>query len=73
MKNPVVHDFIVNLYVFNNIIGSKMVKEITMGELKELVDNRMSRNKEFFEKNQVLTSNYDFAKKVIDYFYDLCV
>lgn len=73
MKNPVVHDFIVNLYVFNNTIGSKMVKEITMGELKELVDNRMSRNKDFFEKNQVLTSNYDFAKKVIDYFYDLCV
>lgn len=73
MKNPVMHDFIVTLYVFNNIISSKKVKDITMTELKNLVDNRMSRNKEFFEKNQILTAHYDFAKKVIDYFYELCV
>lgn len=73
MRNPVMHDFIVTLYVFNNVISSKKVKEITMTELKDLVDNRMSRNKEFFEKNQVLTAHYNFAKKVIDYFYDLCI
>lgn len=73
MKNPVMHDFIVTLYVFNNVISSKEVKEITMTELKNLVDNRMSRNKKYFDKNQVLTSHYDFAKKVIDYFYGLCI
>lgn len=73
MKNPVMHDFIVTLYVFNNVITSKKVKEITMEELKDLLDNRMSRNKEFFEKNQVLTSHYDFAKKIVDYFYGLCI
>jgi len=32
-----------------------------------------SRNKDFFEKNQVLIAHYDFAKKVIDYFHGLCV
>lgn len=73
MKNPVMHDFIVTLYVFNNVISSKKVRKITMTELKELVDNRMPSNKEFFEKNQMLTAHYDFAKKVIDYFYTLCV
>ena len=73
MKNPVMHDFIVALYVFNNVISSKKVREITMTELKDLVDNRMPRNKEFFEKNQILTAHYDFAKKVIDYFYELSV
>lgn len=67
------HDFIVTLYVFNNVISSKKVREITMTELKDLIDNRMSRNKEFFGKNQTITSHYDFAKKVIDYFYDLSV
>lgn len=73
MKNPVMHDFIVTLYVFNKVISSKKVKEITMTELKDLVDNRMPRNKDFFEKNQVLIAHYDFAKKVIDYFHGLCV
>lgn len=73
MKNPVMHDFIVTLYVFNNIITSNKVKEITMLELKDLVDNRMTRNKHYFEKNQIITSNYEFVKKVIDYFYELCI
>ena len=73
MKNPVMHDFIVTLYVFNNVISSKEVKRITMIELKGLLDNRMRRNKEFFNKNQILMANYDFAKKVVDYFYGLCV
>ena len=73
MTNPVMHDFIVTLYVFNKVISSKKVKEITMTELKDLVDNRMPRNKDFFEKNQVLIAHYDFAKKVIDYFHGLCV
>ena len=44
-----------------------------MKRLKDLLDNRMYRNKEFFEKNQVLTAHYDFAKKIIDYFHDLCI
>lgn len=73
MRNPVMHDFIVTLYVFNNIITSKRIKEVTMLELKSLVDERMTRSKTYFEKNQILTSHYDFAKKVIDYFYELSV
>ncbi len=73
MKNPVMHDFIVTLYVFNKVISSKKVKEITMAELKDFVDNRIYENKESFEKNQVLIAHYDFAKKVVDYFYSLSV
>ena len=73
MGNPVIHDFVVTLYVFNHVISSREAKETTMKELKNLVDNRMLRNKEFFEKNQILTANYSFVKKVIDYFYDLCI
>ena len=50
------------LYVFNKIISSKKIKKITLTELKDLIDNRMPRNKEFFEKNQVLLAHYNFAK-----------
>ncbi|WP_353892918.1 Abi family protein [Proteinivorax hydrogeniformans] len=73
MRNPVMHDFVVTLYVFNNIITSKRIREITMLELKEFTDDRMTRNKSYFNKNQLLISHYDFAKKVIDYFYELSV
>ncbi|MDD4569461.1 MAG: Abi family protein [Tepidanaerobacteraceae bacterium] len=73
MKNPVVHDFVVTLFVFNNVTTSEKIKKKTMEELKGLIDGRFIANKEFFRKNQLIISYYDFVKKVIDYFYGLCV
>lgn len=73
MKNPVIHDFVVTLFVFNNIVTSNGIKKNTMQELKDLVDNRFVKNKDFFKKNQLIISYYDFIKKIIDYFYGLCV
>ncbi len=54
MKNPVRHDFVVTLYVFNNVATSKKLKKKTMGELKDLIDGRFIANKEFFIKNHFL-------------------
>ncbi|WP_077370001.1 Abi family protein [Anaerosalibacter sp. Marseille-P3206] len=73
MRNPIIHDFVVTLYIFNNIATSEGIKRNTMEELKNLIDNRFTANKEFFEKNQLIISYYDFVKKIIDYFYDLCI
>lgn len=73
MKNPVIHDFVVTLFVFNSVATSKEIKKKTMEELKGLIDGRFIANKEFFRKNQLIISYYDFVKKVIDYFYGLCV
>ena len=73
MKNPVIHDFVVTLFVFNNVITSEKIKKKTMEDLKGLIDGRFIANKEFFRKNQLIISYYDFVKKVIDYFYGLCV
>lgn len=73
MKNPVIHDFVVTLFVFNNIVTSNGIKKNTMQELKDLVDNRFVKNKDFFKKNQLIISYYDFIKKIIDYFYGLYV
>ena len=69
MKNPIMHDFVVTLYVFNRIITSKNVKMQTINELKELVNIRFVRNKHYFDKNQIIKSYYRFIKKIIDYFY----
>ena len=73
MKNPVIHDLVVTLFIFNNIVTSNGIKKNTMQELKDLVDNRFVKNKDFFKKNQLIISYYDFIKKIIDYFYGLCV
>lgn len=73
MKNPIIHDFIVSLYVFNNIVTSEGIKKNYMNELKDFVDNRMIRNKEYFQDNQLIISYYKFVKNIIDYFYDLSI
>ena len=66
MKNPIIHDFVVSLYVFNNIVTSQGIKKNYMNELKDFVDNRMIRNKEYFQDNQLIISYYKFAKNIIE-------
>ena len=70
MSNPVVHDFVLLLYVFNKIVENKSAKEITYKNLKWLINERVPRHKEYFAKNEALTSSYQFVKKVFDFFID---
>jgi len=44
-----------------------------MDELKDFVDNRMVRNKEYFQDNQLTIYCYKFVKNIIDYFYGLSI
>lgn len=67
MINPVIHDFVVLLYTFDQVVTSKKTKEKTYQELKELFDVRIARHKEYYYDNAVLTSAYEFVKKIIDF------
>jgi len=73
LKNHIVHDFIISVYVFNNVVTSKEIKCNTMEELKELFENRFLKHKEYYEKVNILIENYKFVKKIIDYFHDMCL
>lgn len=73
MKNPIIHDFVVTLYVLVHMISSDDLRKSAIIELKDLIDNRFIQNKEYFEKNQIIITNYKFIKKIVDYFYELCV
>lgn len=73
LKNHIVHDFIISVYVFNNVVTSKEIKCNTMEELKELFENRFLKHKEYYEKVNILIENYKFVKKIIDYFHDMCI
>lgn len=73
MDNPIIHDFIVTLYVLTYMISSDKTRKSAIIELKELMDNRFTKHKEYFEKNQIIRTNYKFVKKVVDYFFEMCI
>lgn len=70
MGNPVIHDFVCLLFVFDNIVSSEMVKIHTMNELRQLFTGRILRNANFYKNNIEITESYRFVKMVIDHFTD---
>lgn len=73
MSNPVIHDFVVTLYIFNLVVSSSKIKKYTMRELKRLISLRCRKHRDYFEKNMDIISYYNFTKKVVDYFYAQCI
>lgn len=61
-------EFVALLYTYNLIVSDKIRCHRTQ-ELKDLFFKRMLKKKEFFEKNELIKSNYDFACKVINFFF----
>lgn len=73
MGNRSVHDFVVMLCCFQNIVSSPGVRQRQIGKLKALIDHRFLLHREYFAENKLLTSNYDFIKKVIDKIAQECI
>ena len=61
-------EFVALLYTYNSIVSEK-VKHHRTQELKDLFFNRMAEKKTFFQKNELIKSNYEFAGKVIEAFF----
>lgn len=57
-------EFVALLYTYNLVVSDK-VKSHRIQEVKDLFFNRMSEKKGFFQKNELIKSNYEFACKVI--------
>jgi hypothetical protein len=68
LSNPVVHDFIATLHLFNEIVTSKEIKKERMDELLTFIHKRCLSHKEYFEKNTVITSTYNFIRNLVDYY-----
>lgn len=65
MQIPTLHDFTSSLIVFKKLSNNSKFNTAFHKELRNLVNHRFSRNKIFFLKNNLLTSNYIFLRKVI--------
>ena len=60
-------DFITLLYAYKIFVKSESLIEKTRKKLK-ILDMRMLKNKNYFLKNEVITSAYKFFKIIIDDF-----
>ena len=66
LKYRVVYDFITLIYVYDNVISSESMKTKRYSQLKDLFNNRMVRNKQFFQSHTKLLGVYRFTKNVVD-------
>lgn len=73
LSNPVIHDFIASLFLFNEICLSQTLKEKQLLNLKKLIDERFCKNKDYFINDNVFSTNYEFIKKIVDYLYGKCI
>lgn len=69
MSNPVIHDFVGLLYVYDKVVTSPKTREHFSSELHQLFDERMLSKKEYFQKNEVITSSYSFVVRAINQLY----
>jgi hypothetical protein len=67
LAHPAIHDFAVLLYIYSRIVP-KPVQLGIYGEINDLFRNRMLKHKNYYIKNQVLTSNYEFIAKIVEYY-----
>ncbi len=72
MENPVIHDFVVMLFVYYdalNTVGNRSMRDKGMADVRKLFFDTMIRNdnKEYFSKNDVLVSDYRYICQVIEY------
>lgn len=67
IANPIIHDFIATLFLFNEVCSSPILKEKQLHILQDLINVRFVKHSEYFINDNIFTSNYEFVKKIVDY------
>ena len=73
IANPIIHDFIATLFLFNEVCSSPVLKEKQFHILHELINVRFVKHSDYFSNDNIFTSNYEFIKKIVDYLYEKCI
>lgn len=68
MTNPVIHDFVILVFVFLKLTKSTGIKQSGIEHLHWLFNERMPKHKEYFSKNATITESYHFTSKIVNYF-----
>lgn len=73
MKNPVIHDFVTLLFVYNDIMKVSETKKVRNRKMEEIChqfcdeNGRIRKNKAYFEKNPYIKESYSFICSIIKY------
>lgn len=70
LSNPVIHDFIALLFLFDKVCTSERTKFYTYKHLYKHFHGTFIRNAAYFEDNATILSTYEFVVKVVDFFYN---
>lgn len=73
MKNPVIHDFVTLLFVYNDIMKVSATKNVRNRKMEEIChqfcdeDGRIRKNKSYFDKNPYIKEAYSFICSILKY------
>jgi len=67
LKHPAIHDFAALLYLYHRVVPDPTRKQ-TYGELDKLFNVRMLKRKEYFAKNEVVKSSYNYVADIVNYY-----
>lgn len=65
LSNKRINQIVHLLYVYDKVVASENTRKIRMTEVNDLINNRMMCNKEYFRHNDLLTSSYEFFRKLV--------
>jgi len=66
-SNQVVYDFITMLCLIDEVIPNEKMRQKILNNAQNLFHGRMLKNKEFYSKENSITSSYSFVNKVVDF------
>lgn len=66
LNYSIIYNIVTLLYVYDEIVSSNATKRHRYSELKEFINNRVSRNAEYFTSHSKLLGIYSFIQKVVD-------
>lgn len=69
LSNPVIHDFVALLYLFDKVCTSSSTKKHTYESLYILFSERFCKHREYFAQNAAIVSSYEFVKKIVYFLY----
>lgn len=73
LRNPIIHDFVAMLFLFDKVCTSPILKEKQFSTLSHLIKARFVKNESYFKNDNLLISTYEFINKIVDYLYNSCI
>lgn len=66
MSNPRISQIVNLLYIYDSLISKGSTRTLRLNQLHKLIDERMTKNAEYFKDNLLLSSTYKFFKSISD-------